>query len=309
MRCPDLDELPPPPPGRAGWPWTEAAPTLPERMADGRPWPRVSIVTPSFNQGRFIEETIRSALLQGYPDLEYLVLDGGSADESAGVIRRYEPWLAYWVSEKDRGQSCAINRGFARATGRILAYLNSDDIYLPSALGSAAAALAGGSGWCISDAQVIDEASRPAHYYVAHVPRDWIHQVSRIQITAPQPCVFWTRDLWERCGPFDEEMFFSFDCDLFCKFLRAGSRPVRCPSALAAMRWHAATKTSLQRGRMDEDDAVIWRRGLAACGWTERIRARLVRRWARSPVRVQLKGAGDALRRAARRLRARGGIA
>ena len=181
----------------------------------------------------------------------------------------------------------------AQATGDILAYLNSDDIYLRSAFASVAEALAGGSGWCTSDAQVIDEASRPVHYYVSHVPRDWIHQVSRIQITCPQACTFWTRDLWERCGPFDEEMFFSFDCDLFCKFLRADRRPARCAQALAALRWHSATKTGLHKDRMERDDAVIWSRGLAASGRAERLRARLVRRWARSPMREALKASHD----------------
>ena len=94
MRCPILTDLPSPPPSRTGWPWTEGSPQLPDTMPDGSPWPRVSIVTPSYNQGQFVEETIRSVLLQGYADLEYLIIDGGSTDDSARIIRRYEPWLA-----------------------------------------------------------------------------------------------------------------------------------------------------------------------------------------------------------------------
>lgn len=138
MRCPTLAELPSPPPGKTGWPWIEESPQLPETMPDGRPWSRITIVTPSYNQGQFIEETIRSVLLQGYPNLEYFIFDGGSTDESVEIIRKYEPWLSYWVSERDKGQSDAINKGFARSTGEILAWLNSDDTYLPVAFKEAA---------------------------------------------------------------------------------------------------------------------------------------------------------------------------
>ncbi|MEE9611808.1 MAG: glycosyltransferase family 2 protein [Desulfatiglandales bacterium] len=104
------------------------------RMPEAKSWPRINIVTPSYNQGRFIEGTIRSVLLQGYPNLEYIVIDGGSADGTTDVLRKYEPWLTYWVSEPDRGQSHAINKGFRLASGEVAAWLNSDDQYLPGTL-------------------------------------------------------------------------------------------------------------------------------------------------------------------------------
>ncbi|MFZ9937930.1 MAG: glycosyltransferase, partial [Luteolibacter sp.] len=107
MRCPTLVELPVPPHGCHGWPWDLQSGPVPDLQNDGRPWPKISIVTPSYNQGRYIEETIRSILLQGYPDLEYFIMDGGSTDETVEIIRKYEPWLAGWVSEKDKGQSDA----------------------------------------------------------------------------------------------------------------------------------------------------------------------------------------------------------
>src|SRR5205823_3046168 len=120
-------------PGRVGWPWTFQGLPSAARNAE-RPWPRISVVTPSFNQGRFIEETIRSVLLQAYPNLEYIIIDGGSTDNTVEIIKKYEPGITYWVSEKDRGQSHAINKGFARATGDIFAWLCSDDVYAPGAL-------------------------------------------------------------------------------------------------------------------------------------------------------------------------------
>ena len=109
-------------------------------------WPRISIVTPSFNQGRFLERTILSVLNQNYPNLEYIVMDGGSTDESVEIIKKYENYLAYWISEKDNGQSDAIKKGFQKSTGEILAWLNSDDIYLSGALRGVAGFFRDGKG-------------------------------------------------------------------------------------------------------------------------------------------------------------------
>jgi GT2 family glycosyltransferase len=134
VKGPSLADLPAPPHGRTGWPWLVESPSLPPAMPGGQPWPRITIVTPSFNQGEFIEETIRSVLLQGYPNLEYIVIDGGSTDSSLAIIEKYSPWLSFWVSEQDAGQSDAINKGWRRATGEIMAWLNSDDVYAPSVL-------------------------------------------------------------------------------------------------------------------------------------------------------------------------------
>jgi glycosyltransferase involved in cell wall biosynthesis len=133
-----LADLPPPPAGKSGWPWTEESPAVPARLPDGSEWPLVSIVTPSFNQGAFIEETLRSVLLQNYPNLEYIVIDGGSVDDTAEVLRRYEPFLDHVVSEPDGGHADGLNKGMRRATGSILAFINSDDFYLPGTLASVA---------------------------------------------------------------------------------------------------------------------------------------------------------------------------
>jgi hypothetical protein len=132
--APSIETLPDPPAGKTGWPWTEGTPAAADIRTDGTPWPRISIVTPTLNQGQFIEETIRSVLLQGYPNLEYVVIDGGSTDATLDIIERYAPWIARWVSESDRGTSHALNKGWSKATGQILGWLNSDDVYTRGAL-------------------------------------------------------------------------------------------------------------------------------------------------------------------------------
>ena len=128
-----LDKLPAPPDGKTGWPW-DAESCRGELDVDEKDQPKITIVTPSYNQGEFLEETIRSVLLQNYPNLEYIIIDGGSTDQSVEIITKYEYWIDYWVSEPDRGQSHAINKGFERATGEWGNWINSDDLLAKDAL-------------------------------------------------------------------------------------------------------------------------------------------------------------------------------
>jgi hypothetical protein len=134
VQCPTLDDLPPPPSGRIGWPWSEESRRLASQTSGGFAWPRISVVTPSFNQAEFIEGTIRSILLQGYPNLEYLIIDGGSTDSTVEIIKKYSSWISYWVSERDNGQSDAINRGMKMASGDFATWINSDDMLYKNAL-------------------------------------------------------------------------------------------------------------------------------------------------------------------------------
>lgn len=152
---PTITDLPPPPPGRHGWPWTVATPPAAPVMANNRPWPRITIVTPSYQQAQYLEEAIRSVLLQGYPNLEYIVMDGGSRDGSVEIIQRYAPWLSYWQSQPDGGQSAALADGFARATGEILAWINSDDRLQPGALQRVGQFLQIDRGWHLPMAMCI----------------------------------------------------------------------------------------------------------------------------------------------------------
>ena len=178
---------------------------MPDARPDGGRWPRVSVVTPSYNQGRFIEETIRSVLLQGYPELEYIVIDGGSTDGSVDVIRRYEPWLTYWVSEADRGQSHAINKGWARATGEVLAYINTDDCYLPGAVATARGRVPASpdAGHGLRHASIVDEAGKELSTWEAR-PFD-LKTMLCLGSVVPQPATFFSPQSWTSLGYLNEK--------------------------------------------------------------------------------------------------------
>jgi hypothetical protein len=251
MRCPTLKDLPVPPAGKTDWPWTEESPQLPERMDDGREWPRISIVTPSYNQGQFVEETIRSILLQGYPNLEYIVIDGGSKDESVEIIRKYEPWLTYWVSEPDRGQSHAINKGMTRTTGELVAWLNSDDLYLQNAFARVATSWKPGlTHWLVGMIKMGESlyshdtktlALSTARTFL-EVAAFWLVRERDLR-TFTQPEVFVSRAAWMAVGGLFEELALSMDYHLWAKLSAAGYVPSYLPVEVSFFRSHAAQKT------------------------------------------------------------------
>lgn len=206
-----------------GWPLIEESPQLPDTMPSSV-HPRVSIVTPSYNQGQFLETTIRSVLLQGYPDLEYIIIDGGSIDGSVDIIRKYEPWLAYWVSEPDRGQSCAINKGFRKASGDIIAWLNSDDSYLPGAISHAVQSLQETKASVVySKCRMITGESDLLGFYDPLVPvtlRDLIMLWRHDFACPPQPTVFFRRQALECVGLLDETLHYALDYELWLRMIQ-----------------------------------------------------------------------------------------
>jgi glycosyltransferase involved in cell wall biosynthesis len=221
MRCPILSELPPSPPDKTGWPWTEESPHLPKLMTDGSEWPCISIVTPNYNYGHFIEETIRSVLLQGYPNLEYIIMDGGSNDRSVEIIQKYEKYLSYWVSEPDRGQSNALNKGLDRVTGKIFTFINSDDLLAANTLHSVAAYfIKFSSTWVLNGGHIeIDRDGNPLHYF-PHLPKITWKEIALGKTYQPQPGTFWRTDAFLQTGRFREDLHYFFDQEFFIRLLR-----------------------------------------------------------------------------------------
>jgi glycosyltransferase involved in cell wall biosynthesis len=249
-----------PRPARAGWPWTEHWQPMAETMPDGRPWPLVSVVTPSYNQAGFIEATIRSVLLQGYPALEYIVIDGGSADGSVEIIRKYADRLTYWVSEPDRGQTDALNKGFARGRGEIMAWLNSDDLYMPGAIRRAVETLVANPrvGLVYGKATIVDADGgflRPA----------WARPFRRVDVlrgewaVIQQPAAFWRRSTWERVGPLDARLHYCMDYD-FWMSISERFDAIHVPDVWAQFREHEASKTVTGLKPFQEEAILVRRR-------------------------------------------------
>ncbi len=206
------------------------------------PHPLVSIITPSFNQARFLETTMESVLSQDYPGVEYIVVDGGSSDGSVEIIKKYETRLAWWISEADRGQTDAINKGLAHARGSILAWLNSDDAYLPGAISSAVARFVEKpeAGLIYGDANYIDEAGQIIGRFPA-AQTDY-HRLRQGFVHIPQQAAFFRADLWRDVGPLDPSFYFAMDYDLWVRI--AGIAEVRyVHQTWANFRIHTGGKT------------------------------------------------------------------
>src|SRR5262245_54402053 len=241
-----------PPSCKTGWPWSVNATASDPDSAGRCDWPRISIVTPSFNQGPFLEETIRSVLLQDYPNLEYIIIDGGSTDESVDIIQKYEPWLAYWISEKDSGQAEAVNKGFAACTGDLLGFINSDDFYATGALREVAAtweragcpidALISGSVHDISaTGSVLSHKFQPSRMWTVKELLAWGYfKTLTWGESLYQPGCFWTAATWRRFGPFPSDLHYIFDRYFFTKTAaRSGTEFIVVDALISFYRVHA----------------------------------------------------------------------
>jgi glycosyltransferase involved in cell wall biosynthesis len=226
---------------RSGWPWkAEATTNLPDRPGD---WPKVSVVTATYNQGPYIEQTILSVLGQNYPNIEYIIIDGGSTDQTVETIRKYEDRIAYWVSEPDRGAADALAKGFKRATGEIVAYLNSDDVYMPGAFFRVAgefertsADLVYGNLYWIDPGGVILGERRQASCFGT----GYLYGGADIM----QPAAFWTRRAHEEAGGIDPAYSFHFDLDLFYRMVLQGARFHHVREFITLFRIHPESKSS-----------------------------------------------------------------
>lgn len=258
-----LVKLPSPPAGRNGWPWTvEHNPGVYEGRSE---WPRISIITPSFNQAQFLEETIRSVLLQNYPNLQYAVIDGGSTDGSVDIIRKYATWIDFWVSEKDRGQSHAINKGLERCDGKWRNWLNSDDYLLPGALQAIAEAGSRRSGVeLVSGAMLSLDLAGDLQTWPELRVRPPIEDAIVNHRTA-QPAMFYRG---ERMRSIDENLHYSMDYELWVRLLaECGSSAIECASSpVAVFRFHQESKTCSQQNRFEPEERVILRKLCMALG-------------------------------------------
>lgn len=221
--------------------------------------PTVSIITPSFNQAQFIEETIRSVLAQDYPYIEFIIVDGGSTDGSVAIIQKYAGQLAWWVSEKDKGQTDALNKGFAHASGEVLAWLNSDDTYYPGAVSEAVAYLHAHPevGMVYGDADLTDEEGKIIGKFASR-QTDY-KRLLRGSVHIPQATTFFRADLFHQIGPLDINMFFAFDYNFWVQLAKV-SRLQYLPRLWATFRLHVEGKSVRFDDRCYPEMLQVYRR-------------------------------------------------
>lgn len=244
-----LSKLPHPPEGKACWPWTIVDDYSDDLIAAVDGLPKISVVTPSLNQAEFLEETIRSVILQGYPRLEYIVIDGGSTDGSIAILERYAAYIDYWVSEPDEGQTQALNKGFARANGEWQMWLNSDDVLLPGALCRLATTISNNpnADWIVGSVVVTDENLQSKRRFepVCNTDdwTDFLCNKRKTGTSIPQPGSCWSRKAWIKAGELDESLRYVMDFEYWVRLAMRGYRPFLLSEDLALFRLRPTSKS------------------------------------------------------------------
>lgn len=221
---------------------------------------KITVVTPSYNQAKFLERTIVSVLDQGYPNLEYIIIDGGSSDGSVDIIRKYEDRLAFWVSEKDSGQVEAINKGFKRATGDVVCWLNSDDVFYEGTLDAIGKLFDNSSvNWAVGNSQIIDGqdavVSQLDRLFVDR-PESWFEIATEFML--PQPSSFWRRSVFEDLGYLREDMHYAFDYEFWFRMLVNGYKPTLADAVLSGFRAHGESKSCSQPAGFYKENVKVW---------------------------------------------------
>ncbi len=238
-----LNKLPEPPKGKKGWPWTEE--TEISIYGNIKSFPKISIVTPSYNQGKFIEQTIRSVLLQNYPNLEYIIIDGGSTDETSDIINKYKPWINYYVSEKDRGQTHAINKGIRKCEGEIFNWLNSDDFYNKNCFKFLAENFRNRETEVVSGKYRFFYEDGSKEKIIDLKMRNTLEE-SIALVAVNQPSTFFRMESVKSLGDLDERLNYLMDQDLWKKYLfKHGQDRIKIiDEVLVSFRYHTGSKTS-----------------------------------------------------------------
>ncbi|WP_121809536.1 glycosyltransferase family 2 protein [Mucilaginibacter kameinonensis] len=246
-----LKVLPAPDNQQTGWPWTEE--TDPEVYRTNNNWPKLTIVTPSYNQGRFIEQTIRSILLQNYPNLEYIVIDGGSNDETVSILEKYAPWISYYRSARDNGQGQAINLGFSLASGDFYAWINSDDYYLKDVF-----------------QEVIQLFTRSKAKFVYGYGLNYRETTQQFDVSKVlpsldfflkipnlvQPSSFWSATIHQ---PIWERLHCALDFELWLRLVKGQKRKlIKKPLSVANIHDTAKTSDAKMKMKWDEDEKLMW---------------------------------------------------
>jgi glycosyltransferase involved in cell wall biosynthesis len=244
--------------------WSEKTLQLPMKgsIMNGFSWPRITIITPSFNQGEFIEETILSVLNQNYPNLEYVIVDGGSTDNTLDIIKKYDNRIDWWVSESDRGQSHAINKGLARATGDIINWINSDDLIFPGALYRVADCFQRHRGEV--HLMVGEHARISANGRILKIsspPSLGAMSLRNLIIPIGQQSSFFTRKALELVGSLNENLHAIMDMDFYYRILNLGGRFIRFKGLVGAIRTHPKAKGVAQTELWEEMPRYIQERG------------------------------------------------